>query len=161
MKKYCIEKDQRKDIKLTEPGEYLVELVGEGAQANIFGAFVVTGEEHFQIKITIHHRAKHTHAETVLKAVGKDQSYTQLYGKIIIDENCGDSQSFLQERILLLSPNAKAEAVPDLEIKTDDVKCSHAASVSNISKDQVFYLTSRGLSKTQAENLIIEGFLTA
>jgi Fe-S cluster assembly protein SufD len=60
---------------------------------------------------------------------------------------------------LLLSDNAKAEAIPDLEILTDDVKCSHAASISRIPESQLFYLMSRGIPRSAAEDLIVNGFL--
>ena len=80
-------------------------------------------------------------------------------GKIIIDENCGDSSSFLTERVLLLSDKAKAEAIPDLEIKTDDVQCSHAASISSISEEHLFYLETRGIGREKAEEMVVDGFL--
>ena len=67
--------------------------------------------------------------------------------------------SFLTEKILLLSDEARAEAVPDLEIESDDVKCSHAATISKIPEEQLFYLMSRGLSKFEGESMIVEGFL--
>ncbi|MCA9369371.1 SufD family Fe-S cluster assembly protein, partial [Candidatus Woesebacteria bacterium] len=63
------------------------------------------------------------------------------------------------ERVLLLSDTATAETVPDLEILTDDVKCSHAASVSRIPEEQIFYLQSRGIERSTAEDMIVEGFL--
>lgn len=109
--------------------------------------------------VIIHHQAPHTRANTTLRGVARDRAQIRFVGRIIIDEACGDSNSFLTERILLLSDQAKAEAVPDLEIKTDDVKCSHAASISRIPEEHLFYLMSRGIPQLQAENLIIEGFL--
>ena len=91
--------------------------------------------------------------------MARDQASVTFVGRIIIDEDCGDSHSFLTERILLLSDKAHAKAVPDLEIKTDDVSCSHAASVSNIPEEHIFYLMSRGISRTRSEEMIVEGFL--
>ena len=100
-------------------------------------------------------------ANTTLKGVVRDQSQLKFKGLITIDPNCGQSSSFLTERILLLSDQAHAEAIPDLEILTDDVKCSHAASISNLDEEHLFYLMSRGLSKKQVEKLIVNGFLEA
>ncbi len=159
MKIYTIEKNQKETIKITEPGEYLVELVGEGAEAEVSGAFLAEDSQNINVNITIHHKAKNTLANTTLKGVGRDKSKIRFFGRIIIAKDCGASNSFLTERILLLSDQATAEAVPELEILTDDVKCSHAASVSQIPEQQLFYLMSRGLPKKQAEDLIIEGFL--
>lgn len=159
MKTYTIKKDQQKKITLTEPGDYLVELVGEGAEAEIVGAFLTESNDAVAVNVTIHHKAKHTLANTTLRGVSRDQSKVRFFGRIIIAPECGQSNSFLTERVLLLSDQASAEAVPELEILTDDVKCSHAASVSQIPESQLFYLMSRGLPKKQAEDLIIEGFL--
>jgi Fe-S cluster assembly scaffold protein SufB len=92
--------------------------------------------------------------------VATDQAQIKFVGRIIIDKDCGDSNSFLTERILLLSDQAKAEAVPDLEIKTDDVKCSHAASISRIPEEHLFYLMSRGLQRSAAEQMVVDGFLS-
>ncbi|HCR81557.1 MAG: Permease component of an ABC transporter complex, Fe-S cluster assembly [Candidatus Pacebacteria bacterium GW2011_GWA1_46_10] len=157
---YTIKKNQSKKIELTKPGQYTVELVGEGAEALVSGVFQTKDKETIATEILIHHKSPHTSAKTTLKGVARDQSYLRFKGKIIIDEHCGDTRSFLTERVLLLSPQAKAEAVPDLEIKTSDVSCSHAASVSNIPEEHIFYLQARGLDRRKAEEIIVEGFLT-
>lgn len=159
MKTFMVKKNQHKNIELTKPGQYTVELVGEGAEATVFGVFQSKNQENLATEVLIHHKSPHTSAKTTLKGVARDRSYLHFKGKIIIDEDCGDSRSFLTERILLLSPQAKAEAVPDLEIKTDDVSCSHAASVSNIPEEHIFYLQARGLNRLKAEEMIVEGFL--
>lgn len=159
MKTYKVGKDQKKTIKITQSGDHLIELVGEGAEVEIIGAFLAENSENVDVNITIHHKAKNTLANTTLRGVARDKSKIRFFGRIIIAKDCGMSNSFLTERILLLSDTASAEAVPELEILTDDVKCSHAASVSQIPESQLFYLMSRGLPKKQAEDLIIEGFL--
>lgn len=159
MTTFTVKKNQSKKIELTKPGQYTIELVGEGAEAEVFGVFQTKDKETIATEVLIHHKSPHTHAKTTLKGVARDQSYLRFKGKIIIDEHCGDSRSFLTERVLLLSPQAKAEAVPDLEILTDDVSCSHAASVSNIPEEHIFYLQARGLNRRKAEEIIIEGFL--
>jgi Fe-S cluster assembly protein SufD len=160
MKTFTVKKDEHKEIKLTKPGQYTVELVGPGAEANLVSVFQTKGKENLELSVIIHHKSPHTRAETTMKGVARDQSRIKFSGKIIIDPDCGGSQSFLTERILLLSPEAKAEAVPDLEILTDDVRCSHAASVSNIPEEHIFYLQARGLNRAKAEEMIVEGFLS-
>lgn len=149
----------KQDVEIKENGVYTVQLVGPGAEAEIKGAFMAEHTDHVDVTVIIHHQAPHTRANTTLRGVGRDQAQVRFVGRIIIDEACGDSNSFLTERILLLSDQAKAEAVPDLEIKTDDVKCSHAASISRIPEEHLFYLMSRGIPQLEAENLIVEGFL--
>jgi len=144
---------------IPKSGYYVVELVGPGAEAVISGAFNVEKSDTAEVTVIIHHQAPHTRANTTLRGVARDSAQVKFVGRIIIDENCGDTNSFLTERILLLSDQAKAEAVPDLEIKSDDVKCSHAASISKIPDEHLFYLMSRGIPRRQAEELIVEGFL--
>jgi Fe-S cluster assembly protein SufD len=159
MKKYSIKKDQKKTITIEQSGDYLVELIGEGAEVEILGSFLTEKKDNVDINITIHHKAKHTLANTTLRGVARDESKIRFFGRIVIDPDCGASNSFLTERVLLLSDRATAEAVPELEILTDDVKCSHAASITQIPESQIFYLMSRGVPKNQAEDLIIDGFL--
>lgn len=158
-KTFQIKKANSAPIIVTESGKYLIEIVKEGAHAEIEGAFLTTGSENIDVEIRIVHKVPHTTARTTLKGVARDSSKIRFLGRIIIEEGCGDTNSFLEERILLLSDKAKAEAVPELEILADDVKCSHAATISNIPKEHLFYLQSRGLSKKNAEDAIIEGFL--
>jgi Fe-S cluster assembly protein SufD len=159
MKVYSVKKDQQKEIIIDAPGEYMVELVGEGAEAVIGGVFETSGKNSAEVTVIIHHKAPHTQATTTLKGAARDASTIKFTGRIIIDPDCGDSHSFLTERILLLSDTARGEAIPDLEIHTDDVSCSHAASISSIPEEQLFYLMSRGISREVAEGLIVEGFL--
>lgn len=159
MNKYQIHKNEKKKITIETPGEYVVELIGNGAQVEIAGMFEASGTESKEVSVTIVHKAAHTRAETTLKGVARDSGFLKFVGRIIIDKNCPDTNSFLTEKILLLSEKARAEAVPDLEIESDDVKCSHAATISNLDEEQVFYLMSRGLSQKMAEEIIVEGFL--
>lgn len=147
------------EIVIDAAGTYIIDLVKEGAQANIVGKFLVEHKDRLSVEVFVHHKARHTRCDTTLKGVARDSAHIRFVGRIVIDPDCGASNSFLTERILLLSQNATAEAVPELEILTDDVKCSHAASVSMIPESQVFYLQSRGLARVAAENLIVEGFL--
>lgn len=148
-----------KEIAITQSGQYTVEITQPGGHAEIKGAFLAEGKDDINIEVLIVHKAPHTTANTTLKGVAKDQSKIRFLGRIIIEEGCGDTNSFLEERILLLSDQAKAEAVPELEILADDVKCSHAATVSRIPKEHLFYLQSRGISQAKAEEMIVKGFL--
>ncbi len=133
--------------------------MGSGAHADIRGNFFAQHKEHIDVNLFIVHQAPHTSAQTTLKGVAKDDSHVRFFGRIKIAPNCPDVQSFLEERVLLLSDHAYAEAIPELEILSDDVKCSHAASISRIPEEHIFYLQSRGLSTAQAEQLVVEGFL--
>ncbi len=158
-KNFTIHRDEERHITLTRPGQYLVELVGAGASVHVVGAFRAVNQEQKDVTIIVHHRAPHTRAETTLKGVANDRSRLKFVGRIIIDPGCNDTNSFLTERVLLLSDQATAETVPDLEILCDDVKCSHAASISRIPEEHLFYLQSRGIPRLVAEEMIVAGFL--
>ena len=80
---------------------------------------------------------------------------------IRVDPGAQQTDAFQESRNLLLSPDAHADAIPGLEIEADDVRCTHAAAIAQIDRDQLFYLTSRGLDPAEAKGLIIEGFLEA
>lgn len=151
--------DQTKSVTIDGPGKYTIELAGPGAHADISGHFLLKGKDDVNIEIYVVHKAPHTTAQTTLKGVAFDQSKLRFFGRIVIEPGCPNVQSFLEERILLLSDQAKAEAVPELEILSDDVKCSHAASISRVPEEHLFYLQSRGLTPKAAEDLIVEGFL--
>lgn len=157
---FQIPKDSHEKIVINKPGEYHIELLGEGSEVEISGVFEASGSETKEVSVTIVHKAGHTRANTTLKGVARDKAFLKFVGRIIIAKNCPDTNSFLTEKILLLSDKARAEAVPDLEIESDDVKCSHAATISNLDEEQVFYLMSRGLSRPQAEKMLVEGFLS-
>lgn len=146
-------------IHVREPGQYVINLVGEGANAVITAATAVQKNDHTSYQVVVHHQAPHTSAQTKLLGIVHTNGFLQLKAKIIIDENCHDCQSFLTERVLLLSPTARAEVIPDLEILNNEVRCSHAASISRIPESQIFYLLSRGISRQKAESMIAQGFL--
>lgn len=159
MKKYIIGKDESKKITLVDSGEYLVELAGEGAEAHIKGGWYLKNAEELRVKLTIVHQACHTKANTILKAVVADTAQADLRGKIIVAKGAQQTQSFLREAVLLVSPTARATAVPDLEIEANEVHCSHAAAVGKIDEEQLYYLMSKGISKSDGIDMIVEGFL--
>jgi Fe-S cluster assembly protein SufD len=88
-----------------------------------------------------------------------DHGRALVVGTIRVLPQAIGTEAFLEERILLASPHANAEVVPNLEIETDVVKCSHAATVGKIDEEEIFYLQSRGISKKQAKEMVMEGFL--
>jgi Fe-S cluster assembly scaffold protein SufB len=80
---------------------------------------------------------------------------------IKIEKNGAGAESFLTQNVILLSPSSHATANPELEIENNDVSSRHAASVSQIDQDKIFYLMSRGISQKDSRKLIVDGFLEA
>ena len=107
----------------------------------------------------MNHQSPATEARVVEKSILKNRSKSLFKGMIRIKENAAKSNSFLSGRSILLDKNAKSDAIPGLEILTNDVKATHSASVAQIDEEQIFYLKSRCLSHEEAERTIVEGFL--
>ena len=104
------------------------------------------------------HKAPFTSCVTYIKGVlfdGGNSSYT---GKIIIEKKAQQTNSYLNDNILVVGENTKNNSKPILEIEADDVKASHGATTGRVNEDQLYYLESRGLSEVESQNLIVEGF---
>ena len=97
--------------------------------------------------------------ETEIRAVVEDGGTLKLKGKILIQKDAVHANAFLRFKVLLLGKTARAEVDPELEILTNDVKASHAASVGRVDEEQLFYLMSRGFDRQKAIELIVEAFL--
>ena len=147
-------------ITLTKSGTYEYSLKQQGEEINIVGRFSLKDTENLSIHLTIIHQAKNTKSHVSIKTTVNDRAKASLFGSIIIEEMASKSESFLEERVLLLSPFATAEAIPNLEIKTNDIKCSHAATIGQIDEEQLFYLYSRGISESVTKSLLAEAFLS-
>ncbi|OGY18085.1 MAG: hypothetical protein A2784_02875 [Candidatus Chisholmbacteria bacterium RIFCSPHIGHO2_01_FULL_48_12] len=159
MYKFQIRKNQTKTIRIDKSGKYVVELVGEGAEVEVVGGFRAKDKEQIEIEIEVVHKAKNTNANTHIRGVVGDEVQARVVGTIKVLPGAQKTNSFLTEKVLILSDKARAEVVPNLEIEADDVKCSHAATVGKIDEEQLFYLMSRGLRQADARDIIVEGFL--
>ncbi len=113
----------------------------------------------FNLNISSIHKSPETNARTVVRRVMYNNSESYINGLIRIDRNAQHSFDYFDEKTLLLSDNVISKVVPALEILPDDVKASHNSAMSEINDDEIFYLESRGLDRSIAENLIVKGFL--
>ncbi|MCD8484286.1 SufD family Fe-S cluster assembly protein [Candidatus Woesebacteria bacterium] len=138
-------------VMLDRSGHYRVELLDPGIDVQIRGGWHVTGTEHKNITLDIVHKAPHTRSETLLRGVVEDSAELSLSGTIIVAPQAQDTNAFLTENILLLSDDARAEAIPNLEISANEVKCSHAATVTNIDDEYLFYFGARGIDPDTAK----------
>ncbi len=134
-------------------------LQGSGASANDSEVVFGNAEQSFDIQTDVNHESPATEGRVVEKSILRDKSRSLFKGMIRIKENATKSNSFLSGRSILLDKDAKSDAIPGLEIFTNDVKATHSASVAQIDEEQIFYLKSRCLSQQEAERTIVEGFL--
>ena len=134
-------------------------LNGTGATSNESEVVFGNNDQHFDIQTNMNHQSPSTEARVVEKSILRNRSKSLFKGMIRIKENAAKSNSFLSGRSILLDKNAKSDAIPGLEIFTNDVKATHSASVAQIDEEQIFYLKTRCLSHEEAERTIVEGFL--
>ena len=135
------------------------QLRGEGSEARVTGAYAVSGRQHVDFDTTQEHAAPHTTSDLAFRGVLAGRSSSVWRGMIKVDPGAQQTDAFQDNRNLLLSKRAHADAIPGLEILANDVRCTHAAAVAQIDREQLFYLMSRGLPRELATRLIIDGFL--
>jgi Fe-S cluster assembly protein SufD len=134
-------------------------LAGPGSEARVTGGYASGPGQHLDYDTIQEHAAPNTNSDLAFRGVLAAGSTAVWRGMIKVDPGAQQTDAFQESRNLLLSPEAHADAIPGLEILADDVRCTHAAAIAQIDKEQLFYLTSRGLDPAGAKSLIIEGFL--
>jgi Fe-S cluster assembly protein SufD len=134
-------------------------LAGAGSSARVTGAYAGHGRQHLDFDTTQEHAAEHTFSDLAFRGVLAERATSVWRGMIRVDPGAQQTDAFQENRNLLLSNRAHADAIPGLEIEADDVRCTHAAAVAQVDPEQLYYLQSRGLPDAQAKRLVIEGFL--
>ena len=136
-------------------------LAGPGSEARVTGGYAGGPGQHLDYDTTQEHAAPNTNSDLAFRGVLAAGATAVWRGMIKVDPGAQQTDAFQESRNLLLSTEAHADAIPGLEILADDVRCTHAAAIAQVDKEQLFYLTSRGLDEAAAKGLIIEGFLEA
>jgi Fe-S cluster assembly protein SufD len=134
-------------------------LAGPGSEARVTGGYAGGPGQHLDFDTIQEHAAPNTSSDLAFRGVLAAGSTAVWRGMIKVDPGAQQTDAFQESRNLLLSTDAHADAIPGLEILADDVRCTHAAAIAQVDKEQLFYLTSRGLDPAAAKTLIIEGFL--
>jgi Fe-S cluster assembly protein SufD len=137
------------DVRLAEPG----------GNANLLGVYLTTAGQHVEHRSLIHHDASQTTSNSVYKGALQGDSFASWYGNIRIEPHAKATASDETNRNLILSERARASSIPFLEILCSDVvRCGHHSSVGQLDELQLFYLTSRGIPRQEAERLLVLGF---
>lgn len=132
---------------------------GSNAVTNLFGASVCGGQQHVDHHTCIDHRVPHCQSNELYKGVMDQQSTGVFNGKVYVRKDAQKINAFQSNANVLLSADAKVYSKPELEIYADDVKCSHGSTTGQLDDEAVFYLQSRGISKSAAERLLVEAFI--
>ena len=135
-----------------------VDLVGRHANANVGGLFISDGNQLFDFDTQQNHLEAYTKSDLLFKGALKGKSKSVWQGMIHVASNARGADGYQKCSNLILSDTAKASAIPGLEILNNDVKCSHGATISKLSPDELFYLQTRGVSKDEGEKLLLRGF---
>lgn len=133
-------------------------LQSRGAQSDVLGVVLGSGSERFNFNTIQEHNAPDTTSNINYRVAVKDDASSVYQGIIRVDKTAQRTDAYQSNKNLILGGNATADSVPKLEILANDVKCSHGATVGPVDREQLFYLSSRGLTTAEAEELIVLGF---
>ena len=133
-------------------------LRGENAEVDLKGLSLPSGKDEIHHFITVRHEAENTGSKQHYKTALMDQGRSSFEGKIFVEKEAQKTEAYQLNNNLLLSPKAKAMSKPNLEIYADDVKASHGATATQLKKEELFYLQTRGLTLEEAKRQLARGF---
>jgi Fe-S cluster assembly protein SufD len=134
------------------------DLAGPGATSRVTGAYFADGDQHLDYDTFQEHIAPSTTSDFAFKGALRDRATAVWRGMIRVEPDAQKTNAYQENRNLLLSEKAHADSIPGLEIMANDVRCTHGATIGQVDREQLFYLMARGLSRAEAERLIVRGF---
>jgi Fe-S cluster assembly protein SufD len=134
------------------------DLAGQGAESRVTGAYFADGEQHLDYDTFQEHIAPSTTSDFAFKGALRDKASAVWRGMIRVEKDAQKTNAYQENRNLMLSTQAHADSIPGLEILANDVRCTHGATLGQVDREQLFYLMARGLSRAEAERLIVRGF---
>jgi Fe-S cluster assembly protein SufD len=134
------------------------DLAGPGATSRVTGAYFADGTQHLDYDTFQEHIAPNTLSDFAFKGALRDSSSVVWRGMIKVEKNAQKTNAYQENRNLILSREAHADSIPGLEIEANDVRCTHGATNSPVNRDELFYCMARGMSRGEAERLIVRGF---
>jgi len=138
----------------------VVTLGGTAGEANLNGLYLVGDGEHVDNHTTLVHAAEKCSSREVYKGVLDGDARAVFHGRIVVEQDAQETDSYQTNNNLLLSDAARVNTKPQLEIYADQVKCSHGATIGQMDDDSVFYLRSRGIDRQAAEGMLIFAFVS-
>lgn len=135
-----------------------VVLAGPGAETQVNGVLFTEDKQHLSYHTLQRHRAPHCRSDFLYKAALQDRSRTVWRGMIAVDPGAAKTDGYQRSDNLILSPLARADSIPGLEIEADDVRCTHGSTTSRIDEELMFYAQCRGLTRREAARLIVTGY---
>ncbi|MCC6791055.1 MAG: Fe-S cluster assembly protein SufD [Thermomicrobiales bacterium] len=133
-------------------------LQGENTLAEMLGIFFADSDQFFDHHTWQLHESPYATSDLEFKGALRDNARSVYSGLIKVEEGAQKTDAYQQNRNLVLSREARADSIPNLEIAANDVRCTHGATVSQVVEEHLFYLQARGIPRTEAQKLIVEGF---
>ncbi len=143
----------------TTRNNYRFEVNGEHCESHLLGMTIAGGRQHVDSHTLICHNAPRCRSNEMFKYVLNDQAVGAFSGKILVKPGCPRTDAYQGNRNICASPQAKMYTKPQLEIYTDDVKCSHGATVGQLDQEALFYMRTRGVSESVARRLLMQAFV--
>ena len=134
------------------------DLAGPGATSRVTGAYFADGDQHLDYDTFQEHIAPSTESDFAFKGALRENASAVWRGMIRVEPDAQKTNAYQENRNLLLSDTAHADSIPGLEIMANDVRCTHGATLGRVDREALFYLMARGLSRAEAERLIVRGF---
>jgi Fe-S cluster assembly protein SufD len=135
-----------------------IDLDGPNAVGKMSGFYFADGDQHLDHDTQQNHNAPHTTSDLLFKGALRDKSRSVWQGMIYVAPGAQKTDGYQANRNLVLSRGARADSIPGLEIMADDVRCTHGATVGQLEQEHIFYLMARGLTRPEAERLVVDGF---
>jgi Fe-S cluster assembly protein SufD len=137
-----------------------IDLLGEGSNARMSGFYFADGRQHLDHDTQQNHMAPHTTSDLLYKGGLIENGRSVWQGMIYVAPGAQQTDGYQANRNLVLSKSARADSIPGLEIMADDVRCTHGATIGQLEEEPIFYLMTRGITRSEAERLVIDGFFS-
>ena len=137
---------------------YHVDLDGEGADTQIYGLYLIDKKQHVENYLKVNHNVPHCTSNEKFKGVLDDEATGIFNGHVYVAPNAQKTDAHQNNSNIILTPKAKINSQPFLEIYADDVKCSHGTSTGQLDQEAMFYMRQRGISKANARILLMYAF---
>lgn len=146
---------------LDKPGKkrVVVRFAKKGEEREVIGVVLGRKPGKYELEVLVDHKVGQTFGRVIIRGIAQNGAQVEVTGRIVIAKKAQGVDDFLEMKLLLLDNKSWATAEPELEIEANEVKASHAATVGQIDKEQLFYLMSRGLTKKTSETMLVDGFL--
>ncbi|HLC58063.1 MAG TPA: SufD family Fe-S cluster assembly protein [Candidatus Nanoarchaeia archaeon] len=135
-------------------------LKGENSELNSYAMLLGDGEQVFDLRASSAHLAQNTKSNMLVKSILNGRARLTHQGLVRINKGSASCQGYQRSEAIMLSDEAEISTIPNLEIGNNEVSCTHAATISQVPEDKLFYLKSRGIPESQAVSLVLQGFLS-